>query len=434
MPTPPQTGGPGGGPGGGSEGDSTGIWEVDLVATPEVQVEEGEVDGVFLVVEADSGLVRLVDVLAPGAELGHRLLRAAATPMAGEAGPPVEVRVRAAMAQALRGATEELGAALQLVRSLPAVDQAAASLVAFLSQGPQQVGEPQTVHDAEVWRPLLVGLVDAAPWEVVSGDTVFQFQGGALDGRVAQLIGGGGVQRGLAVFDSEADLEATFLTADGGPPSFRAMAIHVDPTADFGEGEVARAEREDLIYQGQMLWVGRTDGAFPTPLPEADGPLLRAATEAVLQVVQSQGERLSEQQTTNLVNTPMGRGVVQTHPGGPSQPTLLDDIDHQFSLTPSADGTVVWAWKMAKRDARRLATRLDAVTALRHERQPGGWLVVAAMAGSERIGGMVALAPGPWGRIFAGDLAGRLRVLAGGAKRRTYKLSDILLERDVRLE
>lgn len=67
----------------------TGAWEVDLFDPPDLEVKGVDLEGLLLVIEAWSGLVRHAEPLVRGADVTASLVRAATAP------PPPSGRGRA---------------------------------------------------------------------------------------------------------------------------------------------------------------------------------------------------------------------------------------------------------------------------------------------------------------------------------------------------
>lgn len=257
---------------------SAGNWEVGEIAAP------GGIDGVrslVLVVEADTGLVRLVTAVATEESVEAHVRGAFERPATGTtpARPRALVVRDAMLLQELGPLLTEAGVPGVLARELPAVDEVTASLLNSLGGPPA----PGITVDIGGWRQSLDTLVRLAPWTQIGDDVEFTFAGGGLDGALAVVLGNARQIRGIVLYPSRVD-HARFVdhATSGEMPDGPAWVLHVEPANDL-----SAEERKACAGVGLALpdgdyprLFGMQDAAFHS-LDPSDQRRFRLALDAV---------------------------------------------------------------------------------------------------------------------------------------------------------
>lgn len=132
--------------------------------------------------------------------------------------------------------------------------------------------------------------------------------------------------------------------------------------------------------------------------------------------------------------TELGVVTVTSHIPGAREPQLADHAHLVAAMSVGADGVPVLLLKQAKRDAERMVVALHRVDSVSFTHLNGHRYAVDAWAGEGSLGRLttVTIHPGEHA-VWSREREGELWVCAGGAKRRTYRASDILARLSVRL-
>ncbi len=407
-----------------------GAWEVDVVPMEGIVVEDVELEGFLFVADAVERTVRHAEPIPRGLSLDKGMLKAAQAPAApGRPQRPRIVRCRPHLSDRLASICRRLGARQEVVAELPAVDAAAHGFSEFSDTA------PPIPHRPGLWEELLRKLQDAAPWGVLPDSVAFRFPGGGpiLGPAVALCLGNAGEQRGIVVFPTERDYGRFFESAAGDPElllqgeDWTCLCAHVDPARDLPGPTRRVMQRLGLVHEGWFLALFGMSPRGGRSLTEAEEVAVAAAVQGVLGLWAAMGEQLATGPGVHACPTLLGElTVVSVAPLEPEP--WLADAPHRVALIGGgeADPTAAPALllKMGKRDAQRLAKRLDGLDALSLEpSEVPGQLDVRAWFG-EDCGGILTQVPETemlreyWTRHRTGALA----ICGGGTER--PKLGD----------
>jgi len=411
----------------------SGHWEIDLIATPDLKVAETELRGVLMVMDRTASQLRYATPVQVGADLGAVVAKAALQPLAGDPARPRTIQCRASLRSALEGVAEELGATLQVVQELPALDQAEAAMLAERAPLP-----PMVPRDPEPWRPLLGTLFAEAPWETLSDSVEFRFQGGGalMDPAVALVLGQAGSQLGLVMYPTEQDHERFRAFAWGVNPAsigpWRCWCMHLDPVAGLSAEQRLMDEKAGLVVEGHGLLLFAISQAEVRSLEPEEEQACLAAAQGVLAAWQAHGELLEYRPQQAPARTVRGELMVWTEPG-----TLADEDDlplvqgeHIFApgtMTTGGTARPALFLKQGKREAVRLAEELDDIDGLSFEPDGSGETDVVLWSQGRRKGLLTTLtchasALDQWRKEGAGVLV----IAAGGPRRPKLRSQDIL--------
>jgi len=259
----------------------------------------------FLVLDRDTGDLRLTRIVTPDDDVGSWLLHAADAPDAGAPARPKRVLTDARTAPSLRKAARKLGTKLKVQSQLPAFDRLVAELGDALREPPPPVAEPAR------WRSTLA-LLQARPWSGLPHPQVAFVLHGAdvLHGRVVELVGirgDGGC--GVLVHDDMDEL-VRFGSLGEHQVQRVPMSVQLVPSAELSEEHQRFYEDLGLAAHGEALLVSRGLSTL-LPLDEADEPLARAAVQAVAAALAEHGDAVCAGETRTVVQTEVGPLVVQ---------------------------------------------------------------------------------------------------------------------------
>ncbi len=421
----------------------SGPWEVDIISAPGVRIRGVELEGMLLVVEAQTGQVRAAAPIPLGEDLRPHLVEAAVQ-SEGHMPPerPRTLLCRPDFAMRLRPAAAALGFKLKLQTRVPGVEEASDSLLAHMAGAPSSDCMPQ---DPKPWRPLLAELVKEAPWRGLSDAVEFIFpEGPALlaDG-VALVLGQAGEQYGVVFYEDWEDYEA-FMECAGDLDALDELGLgcwcaHLDPPADFEPGDVDRRRKAGLVHGGLALRLYAYQGAGVRSLEAEEEEAMLAVLQGILALWRSAGPALEDEVREIEAQTAVGRLLVV---GGPDQvgqplPRLIVEAAHRVGMTvegpPGEEGGSLII-KAAKADAQRLVGRLRGLDAVSLDASGPDTFDVTAWAGNRQIGVLVRApaVPAAW-RPWLEQGCGTVVVSAGGAKRATYSPHNYLASFPVEL-
>lgn len=238
--------------------------------------------GVLVVVETGNHRCRLCAPVfaydSPGAVFRGALVN----PEPGtEPGRPMEVRV------ADDGLLEELASVLREASVPASVSQSLPSIVAYLAEAMAAAGGPQAPGLSEplaAWRTVLNEFANMAPWKQVANNLCFRFSGGALDGRLAIIIGNAGEDRGLILFATESAYKANVSRVPGtGLSGISFITVKMEPSGELTPAERAACLRERLVFGGGLHAKAYTahESVFRAPNAEEQRVLLLAVQAVV---------------------------------------------------------------------------------------------------------------------------------------------------------
>ncbi len=392
-----------------------GTWQVDALPLP------GGLGDLWVVVTRKQGL-RWAGP-SPDGKPETALLRATERPQ-GSTTPerPRRIQCRAPVKARVAAYARRVGARIEVVRRLRALDREVEHLLDALSGvATHQEAWLPLPHDPPAWATALRELVDAAPWLALTDSVTFHFpEPGPLQHRVAVVLGLAGLQRGLAVYPSEA-ARVAHRTGEGVYDP--ALLIAVEPIEELPSDAVDKLRALGLVHDGFALQLFSVLGAgseAPSLAEEANALL---ATRAVLAAWSAHGESLADAPTSTV--SPDGLAVFATpQPGTLRRVSLLLEGKERLGFTVGADVVVT----LAKPDAHALARALEGVDTLTlrptgHE----GEYDLIANRGAEPVG-VVACVQGSsfaWA-CWRGDGQGRLLISAGGARRRSWSPRSVV--------
>lgn len=400
-------------------------WEVDIVRIPDMSVEDANVRGLLIVVERKRGIVRHAAPVEVGEPLTPHLLAAAEAGVHHPSQRPTTIRCTDAILGELKRGAKVLGAKLTVAASLPAADAAADGLIEhFRSVAPPDL----RVSDPAPWRAVLHALLDLEPWERIDEEVAFVLNGPrVIDGWACLVIGGAGEQRGLVFFPDIDAIDLMEGTRPGElPQRFVSVCVHLDYAEDLPGSYVAWAIEAGWVLRGQVLTVFRASEEGMTPLTDPT-PWL-AATQAVLSLCASASDDLAVRPVGRKVETPIGEVAVRTQFRDELEEERFVEVPHQMFFEVGDDRKAL-CFKAAKRDAEHIASDLRQVRNLRVIVSPNSIELAVELHHGEHL----SVADLPFHPGLAKALSGEVTLVAmkGGAKRRSYRDSDILREQRV---
>jgi len=312
----------------------------------------------------------LARVLDPDADLAALLREAVRRPEVGEPSRPREVRMRPALAPVLGKAVRGLKAKLTVTDELPVLDA--------LQERMRRPAPPEPVDTlstearwtalAERWR--------ADPPSQAAEHVAFVLHGAReLHGRAVAVQ-----QSRLRIHDRLLDLLAH------GAPSFAGLWGDSHLVVDLAEGGVHL--REDSAIEP------------PRRMEADDEPGARAAVEAVLGAVATQGEALATGEQRTVVQTEVGPVVVQSQPLARVPPMPLAGPGHHLAVLDDVAGNEVLVAVVDDEAAASLPGDLAGLTALRLEPHGVG-VAVVALAGEASLG-VLSYGGRRWARLAQG--------------------------------
>jgi hypothetical protein len=426
-------------------------WEVELLDV-DVRVQGTDVEGLLLVVEATTGLVRHVSPVERGASLREPLLAAMQKP----GKPTSKARPRLLLcrdevqrARILDG-LDGIEVDVRCVPTLPALDAVATSLRAKLGTPFRWPGVTEQVPR---WREALRSLARAAPWEELSDGVTFRFEGGppGLADAVVVVIGLLGEQRGIVLFPSEASY-TRFLGVGAAPSAddvaaLDTLCVHLEPADEVDPRDLRACEEAGFVLdEGLVPQVFAMRDGELVAVDAAGQAVLLAAVEAVTALCGNAAGALEAMADERRVRTTHGTVTVRSTPPDDGEREvetgLVDAYEHGILFTRLSgrdreDPAPAVVLKLAKRDAERLAAVLADVDRMTVETH-GGRTAFRVAVGERELGLLVAIdhvddvAP-----RFLAELAGGrgwVAVSGGGTTRPTIDPRKFTLARPVRVE
>ena len=378
-------------------------WEVGLFEVP-IEIEGVELEGMVLVVERGSGLVRGGSPLERGASLWSVLGPAMLSPP-----PPfVPARPKALyctppeLVRRLRQELRSTGLKVTPAEHLPELQEALDALVGYLT--PHRA--PGITVEPELWAKTLTLLCRMAPWRELPDSLCFRFgdEIEELADAVALVLGQAGEQEGVVLYPSEEDhLSFLALAHRGileGIEQLASYNLYLDHPDELDPSEQRAVTELGLELPGARmprLLAMRAGGG--QALSEREQMLFLAALEAILMLCASELEHLVERPCRHQANTMLGKLTVHTTPpqlAPPlfmvAEPALVEPFEHALFLTDltvshedrPAEVLPALVVKLRKRDALRLAEQIaeaDGVEVL-----PGPQTGFRLWAGEEDLG------------------------------------------------
>ena len=286
----------------------------------------------------------------------------------------------------------------------------------------------------EAWVAVVRGLVQHRPWRHLEDSVGFHLAGPPVDGRVAVVLGLAGVQRGIALYGSEEERRAHRRGELSLPPRVVLLAA-LEPESGLPPHVVGPARDLGLAHGGFVLQLMGVMLGTALPLAAEGSEDLLVACQCVLAAWQAAGPGVRAAPPLQ-VQTTLGPLTVGCRPAAPAlmparvpRPPLARH-DHQLAAA-TWEGEQALVIKQAKADAKRLASRMADADRLTWRAVPGG-IEVSVWAGRLLLGSLPPIGVG-W-KMFRAPGRGRVLVMAGGAKRQTMYVRDILLDRPVEIE
>lgn len=407
-------------------------WEVLLWGAP-VTIQGVHTEGLLLVVEQRSQLVRVAGPVVRGQPLLELLRMAFLTPPppCSPARPPrllcADPDLRRRLVTELAGTDVRVDA----VAAVPAAEAAIGSLMESLEPAPA----PGITTRLPAWAAAFEALVAVAPWARVPVGVTFRFHGEVPElADAVAVVFGPDVDVGLSLFatpDDHARFEAAMGSDD--PEDLLAEVdvahLYVEPVADRPQDEQDACAEAGLVTRSGLSphLLAMREG-LPAPVPGRMQDVVLAAVQAVTALVAA---GLEPGRAT--VPTVLGAVEVRSTPA-PKVSRALIHADHQAApgqVVDPDDGRSRTALvvKLLKRDAERLAKDLVGVDRL--EVVPlGSEARLVAWAGPDELGWLVQL---PAADVATLEAAGRIVVCvaAGGARRTGIRPQDPLATFDV---
>lgn len=402
-------------------------WEAGMLRGA-FEVEGVELEGVILVVEAESNRVRLVTAVQRGEDVA-RVARTAFEAPAEGTQPGRPRRFHCADPELLR----RLGPLLAEARTkgalseTPAVDEAVASLL-------HSFGAPRApgiTVDVGAWRAVLDRLVATAPWRMLPDSVEFAFEGGALDGAVAVVLGLAEQVYGVALYPTRRDL-LTFRRVMRSPSALekvRCVTVHLEPASELTAGE-RRACVGLALAGGLYPRVYAMEGGAARPAGPPEQAALRKAVEGVLAACDGRLAALAQGQRAEAR---VSGGVVRVgrhgSAGRAATPLAQEGAIVLMTMAPNPREAALptLVLKFRKAEAERVAFELGAVAGLELRHGADGLVIRAGYSTSETRD----LATLPAGELTDAILRhfGASRawlVVAGGGTTRTVRERDLV--------
>ncbi|MEZ4656900.1 MAG: hypothetical protein R2911_04960 [Caldilineaceae bacterium] len=337
------------------------IWYVDTERMRTwVENDEGDVfrPHLLLIANGNTGMVMHSDMLDHPVEDTdilqglHSLMQGKGGLFKTQAYRPSHVYMQLALAtESLTLELGKLGIQLQFVDRPEEISDMLAQMASFMFEGEHE--EPPSMLSVEGVTPELVGGVfaaatayyDATPWYVLTDETPLAIDvvnGGGK--RFAVVMGGGGIEYGLAVYKEWADLERLYQFTENPLETVAEAGSH-----SLLFGEIMGLPFDDVDAIEEYGWEVADEDAYPLfvifsrdqgvlrPSP-ADLIWYEAALRAIPQFVEQHEEALDDMwlgeeqpplEATYQVQTAAGEYAVRiTCPGG----TLPDIEDRPFAM------------------------------------------------------------------------------------------------------
>jgi hypothetical protein len=426
-----------------------GTWEVARVHVPGLTVHEDDYQGLFVVVERRSGLPRCMEALTSESDLSALLIEACRKDGHRPAGRPKTLRCPPSQVAELREAADALGAKLAPDTDLSVIDAAIDAMMDSIG-GPGAQDRSMPFPAVDVWRPVLAELTRSKPWTVVDEHVVFQVELDDLQDWLCTVLGAAGKVFGLSLFPSIEDLVIFRAGEPGMSVELDVVSISFDPIGEVPPQHAAWCRSQRLVFDGKVPLLFDFDGHGMMPIPDDESEDLAAMVQAVLGLIRSAGRALATLQhpIAETIETVRGRMYVRAMPIGVAM-AGLDDLDwdgppaeplvrepHQlfFEWTDEPGDPVRLCIQAAARDAQRIRTRLMHIEVLEVDEDGDALQLYAIDDGHIRwdLGHVppevVAALPD------LDDLFGRatlLCALKGGAKRKSFRPTDLLVAQQV---
>lgn len=419
-------------------------WEVGLLQAP-LRVKDAPLEGVLLVLEEGTGLVRAVAPLGDGDPLWPVLARALHDP----APPTIPYRPRSircddpSLCERLRDEIDGAHIVVEQVADLPGVRGALGSLAEHLTPG--------RVHgiDAEIprWAATLSALCEVAPWHRLPDNHVFHFDCDIpeLSTAVAAVIGLAGEQEGVILYRSRAMFDRFSALAEEGAEGdalaeVEASCLYLNDATEFDPAEQAGARADGLVLAGGRIpYVIGVDGALLRPLAPREQQVLLAAVEAIAALC-ARHPGYDERPCTAHVDTGLGMLVVYSEPPAYVDEPIAHAFPHSIFLTDvlqsheerPEERVPAVVVKLGKRDAEALADQIASADSLNVEPLGlGGFgtggVRIRLWAGDQHLGALCDIPDdGPHARELLAAPSIMVVVSAGGAKRTRLRQADVL--------
>ncbi|MCB9678242.1 MAG: hypothetical protein H6737_24285 [Alphaproteobacteria bacterium] len=261
-------------------------WEVALIEDV-LAIDDVDVEGMLIVVERGSGMIRGVGPIVVGDSLLQVLRPAFSGPPApGRPARPQRLLTSdPALAERLRELVEPAGIGVEVVDSTPDLDVVVASMVEHF----QGLSAPGITTDLPLWAETFETLCALAPWRSHSEHVLFRFDG-VLDAAVAVLLGNAGEQRGVSLYPTEEDYELFLDVAYAEEPEalldIDVLNLWIDAADDLSEEEVDACREAGLVSSGglypQLVALG--GGRPAAAAPDGQRAML-AAIQAIVGLV-----------------------------------------------------------------------------------------------------------------------------------------------------
>jgi len=405
--------------------------EVWCVACRDVGMTvQGAAVPVLMVVDQDGALAAIGPLEDESREVLRALLtKAMQQPGVGPPRRPQRLMCEGKrLAQRIRAAIKGAGITIESIDNIPALDPVFASLMSSL-------GERSALGVVEPDRLRALGrrLYALAPWEHLWDSAYIHFNsGGDLDGAHAVFIGKMGVSRAMLLMP---DAQTMHKLRSGARASIQELcidAVQMDPPDALSNAQLREAHQLDLILPGgqvMLMWAVR-DGARGIAPPPIQQRLLVALEAAVSLMEAHDIRRLGFHSQLHHDHVHQGK-TIHLHLVIPADPTALIGFEYLFftGVTRPEEGSIPIAIiKAAKRDAQQLVAQLEGIESL--------FMIgckLWAIKGGQRIGWLdeVSAAQAVSWRQHSRI---RLVISAGGAKRQSLYVKNIIFEQELPLQ
>ncbi len=434
-----------------------GTWEAAVFDVPGDLAARLPIDQIVLVGERRSGLLRASEPLVADTDPSEILIRSCRAEHA-PPGRPKTLRCPPSQLDEFQAAADAVGAKLVpdtgLDLLIDAFEHLMQQFLTTIGGGPDPDFEERVMPftRTDVWKPVLERLAGCGAWEWIDESVVFEVTHPECGTWFGLMLGAADEVRGLSFYPSLDDVEVM----GEGPehPAFHeveAMNVHLDPIDEIPSAHRVWCENAGLVFDGRVPLVFDFADSMLTPIDDSVSEDLAAMVEAVVKLIENRGPALME--GTPLVSVPTAQGDIEVaalaDPLGdddwldpPAERFVTDPHLLFFEVDQSSEASnrtpTRVCLKLAKKDAERLAERVQSIATLEvvlyedemtlfllEERGIRWELVTIVRSDLEQLP--------PIDQVFGHEQV-PLVVMKGGAKRRSHSPRDVLLEHLVHVD
>jgi len=330
------------------------------------------------------------------------------------------------LSRQIRAALKGVGVTVKAVTKITALDSIFASLL-------DSLGATSTLGIIEPERLQMFGqrLYVLAPWDHLWVNAYIHFiRGSGLDGMHAVFIGKLGLSKAMLLMP-DAQTMHRVRSGPATPESLHIDALQMDPPESMSDAQLREAHQRGLILPGGevMLMVAMRDGVRGLAPPEVQQRLLVALEAAVSLLESHDVSQIAS--GSQLCHDHVHQGeTIHLHLEIPEDPTALTNAGTPASsedAQPGEDSPPLVIIKAAKRDAVQLTAQVEGAEALLIQ---GNKLWV--IKDGHQLGWIQVLTPE---QIESWRQHNKIRLMisAGGAKRKTLYVKNVLSQQDLPL-